>query len=158
MDLHAIASGRDFADSGADSWFLVDPSYTQLTEIVGVTRTLVTPAELVKNRSVFWGRGAYIRENPATIAAFVAALDATDRWAAANIDAAVEILVRSGRGDNPDVWKSALAHRGGECAQLTGSLSPNSRQRPSCSTSSVSAPPPLTSASLSESVFVNLCA
>lgn len=111
VDLRAIASGREFLESGADSWFLVDPSYAQLTELIE-TRTLVTPGELVKNRSVFWGRGEYIRQHPEAVSALVRALDATDEWASRNLDAAVDILTRSGRGDDPDIWRAALAHRG----------------------------------------------
>lgn len=111
VDLHAIASGEDFVESGAESWFLVDPTYTQLTELVE-TRTLVQTAELVKNRSVFWGRGDYVRRNPDTIDAFVQALDATDQWASNNLDETIDILIHNGRGDNPETWRRALAHRG----------------------------------------------
>ncbi|WP_214104181.1 ABC transporter substrate-binding protein [Acrocarpospora catenulata] len=110
VDVAATAKGEDFLAAGTDSWLVVDPAYSGLRAIADV-RVVAPTEELVRNRSVFFGRGAWVREHPEEARAFVAALAATEEWAAGHLDEVAELLSRSSRGGAPATWRAALATR-----------------------------------------------
>ncbi|MCR1785822.1 ABC transporter substrate-binding protein [Nocardioides carbamazepini] len=110
LDVPATAHAQEFLDTGADAWLLVDPTYTGLAGLVDVR--VVAPTEsLVHNRSMFFGRGAWVRENPETVAAYVAALGATEQWAAEHVEEVAALLSTSKRGGHPETWLPALTRR-----------------------------------------------
>lgn len=111
IDIPAIASADDVLGSGADAWLIHDPLLAAVRNRIGDTRTLVTVAELVPNRSVFWGRRDYAQANPQVIAALVDALNGVEEWAARHPQEAAELLAESGRSDSASDWIDALAHR-----------------------------------------------
>ncbi|MFB9948321.1 ABC transporter substrate-binding protein [Rhizobium puerariae] len=111
IDIPAVATAADVLASGADAWLIHDPLLAAVEEKTPGTRIVATVAELVPNRSVFWGDRRYASENPGVISALVKALDDTERWAAANPDAAADLLTGSGRSDSAEKWRNALAHR-----------------------------------------------
>lgn len=83
--------------------------------ILGIIPAIImaqTPvAELVRNRSVFWGDRDYARANPEIIAALIKALDETEAWATSNIGDAAQFLTESGRSNSAADWEQALGHR-----------------------------------------------
>lgn len=111
IDIPAIATADDVLGSGADAWLIHDPLLAAVQSRIGDTRTLATVAELVPNRSVFWGRRDYAQENPQVIAALVEALNEVEEWAAHNPEDAASLLTESGRSDSKSDWMDALAHR-----------------------------------------------
>jgi len=111
IDIPAIASAADVLDSGADAWLIHDPLLAAVEAKVGPTRTLATVADLVPNRSVFWGRRDYAAEHPEVISALVDALNRVEEWAASNPEEAAELLTTSGRSDSKADWMDALRDR-----------------------------------------------
>lgn len=111
IDIPAIATADDVLGSGADAWLIHDPLLAAVQSRIGETRTLATVAELVPNRSVFWGRRDYAQENPEVIAALVDALNEVEEWAAHNPEEAAALLTDSGRSDSKTDWMDALSHR-----------------------------------------------
>ncbi|GAA1010598.1 sulfonate ABC transporter substrate-binding protein [Acrocarpospora pleiomorpha] len=110
VDIAATAQGEDFLAAGTDSWLVVDPAYSGLRRLAEV-RVVAPTQDLVQNRSVFFGRGSWVREHPAEARAFVAAVAATEEWAAAHLDEVAALLSRSSRGGTPETWRTALATR-----------------------------------------------
>ncbi|MEU6726392.1 ABC transporter substrate-binding protein [Nonomuraea wenchangensis] len=110
VDVPATAGGQDFVAAGTDAWLVVDPAYSALRELTGV-RVVAPTHELVHNRSVFYGRGAWVREHPERARAFVEAVAATETWAAEHLDEVAALLARSSRGGAPETWRAALATR-----------------------------------------------
>jgi len=110
LDVPATAHAQEFLDTGADAWLLVDPTYTGLAGLIDVR--VVAPTEsLVNNRSMFFGRGAWARENPQAVTAYVAALGATEQWAAEHVEEVAALLATSKRGGAPQTWLPALTLR-----------------------------------------------
>jgi sulfonate transport system substrate-binding protein len=110
VDVGALAHGREFLETQADSWLLVDPAFTQLQALIPL-RLLARTEELVRNRSVFFGRGAYVRENQEAADAFVQAVGAAEDWASEHLPEVAELMSQSGRGDDVSTWLTALARR-----------------------------------------------
>ncbi|WP_432994063.1 ABC transporter substrate-binding protein [Dactylosporangium sp. CA-233914] len=110
VDIAATAQGRDFLEIGTDSWLVVDPAYSQLRDLTDV-RVIAPTEELVRNRSVFFGRGTWVREHPAEAGAFVDAVAATEEWAATHVDEVADLLAHSSRGGTPQTWLPALNGR-----------------------------------------------
>ncbi|WP_158605564.1 ABC transporter substrate-binding protein [Amycolatopsis panacis] len=109
-DVAATAQGQDFLDAGTDSWLVVDPAYSQLRALTDI-RVLAPTEELVRNRSVFFGRGDWVRDHPSEAQAFVDAVSATERWAAGHLEEVAALLARSSRGGTPETWLPALTKR-----------------------------------------------
>ncbi|SCL22899.1 sulfonate transport system substrate-binding protein [Micromonospora pallida] len=110
VDVPATAQGRDFLGAGTDSWLVVDPAYRQLADLTEV-RVVAATEELVRNRSVFFGNGAWVRDHPAEATAFVDAVVAAEEWGATHLDEVAELLSRSSRGGTAQVWGPALTGR-----------------------------------------------
>ncbi|MEV6981717.1 ABC transporter substrate-binding protein [Sphaerisporangium sp. NPDC051017] len=110
VDVPATARGEDFLAAGTDAWLVVDPAYSGLRRLADV-RVVAPTHDLVRNRSVFFGRGGWVREHPTEAQAFVEAVTATEAWAAAHPDEVASLLSRSSRGGSPETWRAALATR-----------------------------------------------
>lgn len=111
IDIPAVSTARDVLDSGADAWLIHDPLLAAVEDASPGTRIVSTVAELVPNRSVFWGNRDYAKKNPDIIAALIKALDGAESWAAANPDEAAQLLTNNGRSDSAQKWRKALEHR-----------------------------------------------
>lgn len=110
VDVPATAHAQEFLDTGADSWLVVDPAFTQLNALMP-TRILAATEELVPNRSVFFGRGEYVDAHRAEADAFVAAVSAAENWGSTHQAEVAELMAKSGRGDDVASWHEALRRR-----------------------------------------------
>ncbi|HWU04371.1 MAG TPA: ABC transporter substrate-binding protein [Novosphingobium sp.] len=111
IDIPAVATAEDVLASGADAWLIHDPLLAAVEDKAPGTQIIAPVADLVRNRSVFWGDRAYAKAHPQIIAALIEALNDTELWAAANTAEAAHVLTDSGRSDSVQNWISALAHR-----------------------------------------------